>query len=383
MTAPDARSGERGLRGVVAAETRISDVDGAAGKLWYAGYPIQELAERSTFEEVLFLLHNGRLPIGQELESLQEEMVAGRAAAEFVSQLMPTLAEHSSPMSMLRTCVSAASAHDPDGWDRAPEANHRKAMRLVALMPTLITVYDRHRRELAPVSADPRLPHAANFLSMLDGQEPAQEAARAFDVLFILYADHTMNASTFAARIVASTLADMHSAMVAAIAALKGPLHGGANEGAMRMLDEIGDPTRAAPYVKDLFARKQKVMGFGHPVYRTWDPRATIFRELAGDLARRSGDTRWFEISEAVLDAVLAERELYPNVDFYAASALRSLGVPTDLFTPVFAAARSAGWTAHVREQYANNRVIRPESVYVGPRDLHYVAIEDREAIAS
>jgi len=372
-----------GLRDVVVARTRISDIDGIAGRLWYAGYPIEDLAAQSTFEETTFLLHHGRLPTAEELEALTEEMVAGRLGAAFVAELMPTLAEHSSAMSMLRTCVSAASAHDPDGWDQSPEATYRKAIRLASLMPTLIAAYDRHRRGLDPVTPDPKLPHAANFLYMLSGQEPGGDVARAFDLAFVLYADHTMNASTFAARIVASTLSDVHSAVVAALATLKGPLHGGANEGAMRLLEDVGDPGRAADHVRGLLARKQKIMGFGHPVYRTWDPRATIFRSLARQMGEETGDMRWYRLSEAVQAAALEQRGLYPNVDFYAASVLRGVGLPTDLFTPMFAASRCAGWTAHVREQYADNRVIRPESKYVGPRDLPYVPLDQRESVAS
>ncbi|HYV02537.1 MAG TPA: citrate/2-methylcitrate synthase, partial [Actinomycetota bacterium] len=276
---------EKGLADVVAAQTKISDIDGKLGKLWYAGYSIDELADQSTFEEVLFLLHHIRLPSQRELDELTEQMVEYREAAEFITGLMPTLAEQTSPMSMLRTAVSAASAYDPDGWDNSPEAMYRKAIRITSLIPTLIAYYDRHRRDLDLVDPNPKLPHAANFLYMLSGEEPSQEAARAFDVQFILYADHTMNASTFTARVVASTLSDIHSAVVAAIAALKGPLHGGANELAMRMLEDIGSVDRAEAFVKELFDRGDKIMGFGHRVYRTVDdPRATILRGLSKQL---------------------------------------------------------------------------------------------------
>jgi citrate synthase len=369
----------KGLEEVVAAQTAISDIDGKLGKLWYVGYSIDDLAEHSTFEEVVFLLHHLRLPTQTELEEITERMVTDRETADFVASLMPTLAEQTSPMSMLRTSVSAASAYDPDGWDQSPEANYRKAIRLTSLMPTLIAYYDRHRRDLPIVEPNPKLPHGANFLYMLSGEEPDQRAAEVFDTLFILYADHTMNASTFTARVVASTLADIHSAVTAAIAALKGPLHGGANELAMRMLEDIGEPGKAEAYIKDLFARKQIVMGFGHRVYRTVDdPRATILRRLSRELGEAVGDTRWYEISEAVEKAVLAQKGLRPNVDFYAGSVLHYLGLPTDLFTPMFAAARAAGWTAHIREQYADNRIIRPDSEYIGPRDQRYVPIEER-----
>jgi citrate synthase len=369
----------KGLEEVVAAQTAISDIDGKLGKLWYVGYSIDDLAEHSTFEEIVFLLHHLRLPTQTELEEITERMVTDRETADFVASLMPTLAEQTSPMSMLRTSVSAASAYDPDGWDQSPEANYRKAIRLTSLMPTLIAYYDRHRRDLPIVEPNPKLPHGANFLYMLSGEEPDQRAAEVFDTLFILYADHTMNASTFTARVVASTLADIHSAVTAAIAALKGPLHGGANELAMRMLEDIGEPGKAEAYIKDLFVRKQIVMGFGHRVYRTVDdPRATILRRVSRELGEAVGDTRWYEISEAVEKAVLAEKGLRPNVDFYAGSVLHYLGLPTDLFTPMFAAARAAGWTAHIREQYADNRIIRPDSEYIGPRDQRYVPIEER-----
>lgn len=373
-------STEKGLEDVVAAQTAVSDIDGKLGKLWYAGYSIDDLAEHSTFEEVTYLLHNGRLPDQSELEDLTERMVADRETADFVSELMPTLAEQTSPMSMLRTSVSAASAYDPDGWDQSAEANERKAIRLTSVVPTLIALYDRHRKELEPIPPNPKLPHAANFLYMLSGEEPSQDAAQAFDVAFILYADHTMNASTFCARVVASTLSDMHSAVVAAIAALKGPLHGGANEQAMRMLEDIGEVDRAEDYVRDLLARKQRIMGFGHRVYKTWDPRALILRDLARRQAEAAGDSRCFEISERVQKLMEESKGLYPNVDFYAASLLHDLGLPTDLFTPMFAAARAAGWTAHIREQYEDNRLIRPDSEYIGPRDRTWEPIEDREA---
>jgi len=369
----------KGLEDVVAAQTSISDIDGRLGKLWYVGYSIDDLAEHSTFEEVTHLLHRLRLPTQDELDGLTEQMVNDREAASFLLDLMPTLAKQTSPMSMLRTSVSAASAYDPDGWDQSADANYRKAIRLVALMPTLIAYYDRHRKGLPVMEPNPKLPHAANFLYMLSGEEPSQEAADAFDALFILYADHTMNASTFTARVVASTLADIHSAVTAAIAALKGPLHGGANEEAFRMLEDIGSVDRVEEYVKDLFARKQKIMGFGHRVYRTVDdPRATILRRLSRQLGEHAGDTRWYEISGEVEKVVREEKGLRPNVDFYAGSVLYYLGLDIDLFTPMFAAARAAGWTAHIREQYADNRIIRPDSEYVGPRDQEWKPIEER-----
>jgi citrate synthase len=369
---------EKGLADVVAAQTALSDIDGKLGKLWYVGYDIHDLAKYSTFEETVFLLHNQRLPGRDELEGLSERLVEERDLDEFTSGLMATLAEVSSPMSMLRTAVSASSGYDPDGWDQSEEANERKAIRLIARFPTMIAAFHRLRSGQEVVSPNPKLPHAANFLFMLLGEEPDEEAARAFDICLVLHADHTMNASTFTARVVASTLSDMHSAVTGAIAALKGPLHGGANEAVMQMLEEIGEVDKVEPYVKAKLGRKEKIMGFGHRVYKTEDPRATHLRRLSRELGDRAGDTRWFEISERIAKVVQDEKALYPNVDFYSASVYHYLGIPHDLMTTVFAVSRVSGWTAHVREQLADNRLIRPESEYIGPRDQSYVPIEDR-----
>jgi 2-methylcitrate synthase len=369
---------EKGLADVIAAQTAISDIDGKLGKLWYVGYDIHDLARYSTFEETVFLLHNQRLPDRDELEGLSERLVEERDLDDFTSGLMSTLAEVSSPMSMLRTAVSASSGYDPDGWDQSAEANERKAMRLIARFPTMIAFFHRLRSGQPVVPANPKLPHAANFLFMLLGEEPDEEAARAFDICLVLHADHTMNASTFTARVVASTLSDMHSAITAAVAALKGPLHGGANEAVMQMLEEISEIDKAEAYIKTKLARKEKIMGFGHRVYKTEDPRATHLRRLARELGERAGDTRWFEISERIEKIVMEEKGLYPNVDFYAASVYHYLSIPHDLMTTLFSASRVAGWTAHVREQLADNRLIRPESEYIGPREQQYVPIEER-----
>ena len=369
---------EKGLREVVAAATSISDIDGTHGRLWYVGYDIHDLAENATYEEVVYLLQNLHLPNRQELEDVTDFLVQEREVSRFLQDLMPTLAQQTSPMSMLRTSVSAASAYDPDGWDNSPEANERKALRLVAKTPTLLAMYQRMRTGQEIVPPNPKIPHAANFLAMLLGEEPSQEDADVLDTTFTLYADHTMNASTFTARIIASTLSDMFSAITGAIAALKGPLHGGANEEAMKMLEEVGSPDRAAVYVRDRLARKQKIMGFGHAVYKTMDPRATVLKRLSREVGERHGDLRWYEISERIEEVVMHQKGLSPNVDFYAASVYHVLGIPTDLMTPIFAIARMAGWTAHVREQYEDNRVIRPDSDYIGPRHQQYVPIEQR-----
>jgi citrate synthase len=369
---------QKGLEEVIAASTRLSDVDGKQGRLWYVGYDIHDLATKSTFEEVTYLLHNLRLPTEPELDELSERLVSEREVSPFLEGLMPTLAEQTSPMSMLRTGVSAASAYDPDGWDNSAEANERKAVRLIAMTPTLLAMYHRMRTGEMVVPPHSKLPHAANFLYMLSGNEPEQPDAAALDTTLILYADHTFNASTFTARVIASTQSDMFSAITGAIAALKGPLHGGANEEAMKMLEEVGDPANAERFIKERLSRRERIMGFGHRVYKTEDPRATHLRKLSQELGERKGDTRWFDISAEIERVVDQEKGLHANVDFFAASVYHYLEIPTDLMTPVFALARMVGWTAHVREQYADNRLIRPESEYVGRKDQVYVPIDRR-----
>ncbi|HEX9775439.1 MAG TPA: citrate synthase [Actinomycetota bacterium] len=368
----------KGLEDVVAAQTSISDIDGKMGRLFYVGYDIHDLAEHSTFEECVFLLHNLRLPTRGELDKLNGQLVEERAPSKWIEELLPVLSENASPMSMLRTTVSAMSAYDPDGWDGSDEANYRKSLRLIARMPTLIASYDRIRNGIEPIPPNPELSHAANFLFMLSGDEPDPADARMLDTCLVLHADHTMNASTFTARVVASTLADMHSAITAAIASLKGPLHGGANERVMEMLEEIGKPERAEEFIKQKLAKREKIMGFGHRVYKTEDPRATHLRRMSREIGERKGDLRWHEISIAVEQTVMHEKGLYPNVDFFAASVYHSLGLPTDLFTPTFAASRVVGWSAHVREQQNDNRIIRPESDYIGPRGRTWHPIEER-----
>jgi citrate synthase len=369
---------DKGLREVIAADTKLSDIDGEKGTLSYVGYEIEDLAEHSTFEEVIYLLHHLELPTLTELDGLAAFLAEERDLHPFQVQLMRTLAEQTSPMSMLRTSISAASAFDPDGWDESPDAQARKALRLTAKTASLITTYHRLRTGMDLVTPDPALPHAADFLWMLHGIEPDPEDARALDVTFVLYADHTMNASTFTARIVASTLADMFSAITAAIGTLKGPLHGGANEESMKSFEEVGKPENAEAYVRDRLERHEKIFGFGHAVYKTHDPRAKVLKRLSRDACERAGKGQLHEIAEAIEKATFEQKGLYPNVDFYAAAVFHVLGVPTDLMTPVFAAARMAGWTAHVREQYADNKVIRPGSRYVGPRDQRWVPLEER-----
>jgi citrate synthase len=367
------------MREVVAAETMISDIDGEAGRLWYVGYEIGDLARNATFEEVVYLLHHLHLPTQEQLDRLNRFLVQERALEPFLAKLMPTLAQNTSPMSMLRTSVSASSAFDPDGWDDSNEAQYRKAMRLIAEMPTLIATFDRLRTGRQVIAPNPRLSHAANFLWMLHGEEPDPEDAHVLDTTFILYADHTMNASTFTARVIASTLSDIFSAITGAIGALKGPLHGGANEESMKMAEEVGKPENAEAFVRGRLERHEKVMGFGHAVYKTMDPRATVLKQLCLEAGERHDQPQWYEIFAALERTVMEQKGLYPNVDLYAAGVYHVLGIPTDLMTPLFALARMAGWTAHVREQYANNRIIRPGSEYIGPRDQTWVPIDERE----
>jgi citrate synthase len=369
---------EKGLREVVAAETKLSDIDGERGRLWYVGYEIGDLAENATFEEVVYLLHHGELPTKAGFDELGTFLIAERELSPLLTKVMPTLAQQTSPMSMLRTAVSASSAYDPDGWDESPDAQYRKAMRLIAKMPAIIASYHRIRIGQPLIEPNPELGHAANFLRMLLGREPDDEASSAMNLSFVLYADHTMNASTFTARIIASTLADMFSAITGAIGCLKGPLHGGANEESMKMLEEVDKPENAEAYVADRLQRKEKIFGFGHAVYRTMDPRARIFKRWSQRVGESHGERKWFEISDAIERTTFEQKGLYPNVDFYAASVYHVLGIPTDLMTPIFVAARMAGWTAHVREQYADNRVIRPDSRYIGPPERAWTPIESR-----
>jgi len=366
------------MREVVAADTKISDIDGEAGRLWYVGYEIGDLAAHATFEEVVYLLHDLDLPTRSQLTELGAFLSRTRELHPFLARMMPTLAQNTSPMSMLRTSISAASAFDPDGWDESPEAERRKAIRLIAKTPTLIATYDRLRTGKEVIPPNPSLGHAANFLWMLNGEEPDPEDARVLDTTFILYADHTMNASTFTARVIASTLSDMFSAITGAIGALKGPLHGGANEEAQKMAEEVGKPENAEAYVRERLAAHEKIFAFGHAVYKTMDPRATILKRLCKELGVRRGQPQWYEIFSALEETTFEQKGLYPNVDLYAAGVYHMLGIPTDLMTPIFALARMAGWTAHVREQYADNRIIRPGSEYVGPRDRTYVPIDQR-----
>jgi citrate synthase len=367
-----------GLQGIAVAESQICSIDGERGELRYRGYDIHDLAKRSTFEEVVYLLWVGRLPKRNELDLLREELAENRAVAGPLLDIIRRHPPAQHPMEMFRTLVSALSLYDAESEDMSTEANRRKAVRLTAQMATLVAAMGRMSQGKDPVAPDARLSHAGNFLYMLSGEAPRPEDGRCFDVALILHADHSFNASTFAARVTASTLSDMHSAITSAVGTLKGPLHGGANERVMRMLLEVGSAERAEPYVRDLLDRKEKVMGFGHRVYHTEDPRATVLRKMSEEVGRRAGQPQWFDISRTIENLMIREKKINANVDFYSASAYYAMGIPVGLYTPVFAVSRIAGWTAHVLEQYAANKLIRPLAEYIGPGPRTYVPIESR-----
>ena len=364
----------KGLEDVVAAQTALSHVYGDEGRLIYRGYEIEDLAENASFEETCYLLWFGELPTPKQLETLQQQLAAGLPVdSRIIDVLRITAAAH--PTAQLRTAVSALSGVDPDAEDMSNDANRRKAIRLTAQGITLTAAIARLRQGKEPIAPRPDLTLAGNLLHMLRGEPADALSTRILDLAFTLHAEHAMNASTFAARIAAGTLSDMHSAVVAAIATLKGPLHGGANEQVMGMLLDIGEPERAADWVRAALGRGDKVMGFGHRVYRTTDPRAPILKRMAEELNRQSGGkSRWLDISERVQATMREEmdrrgKKIYPNVDFFSASVYYTLGIERDLFTCLFACARMAGWTAHIIEQYHDNRLIRPQSEYIGPAE--------------
>jgi citrate synthase len=367
-----------GLRGVVAATTTIGDVNGDRGELIYEGINIHDLAEHSTFEEVIFLLWHGRLPMRAELEELKRSISACYELPAEILDLMRRLPADAEPMDTLRTVVSALDFYDKSARDQSREGSLRTATRLTAQLPTIVAAIGRLREGKEPVSPKPGLNIATNFLYMLRGELPSEEDARILDVCLILHADHELNASTFTARVVAATLADIYGAVTAAIAALSGPLHGGANTNVMKTLLAIGELENTESYIKDALARKVKIMGFGHAVYRTEDPRATHLRRFSKEVGERAGNTKWHDISRKVEEVVMSEKGLYPNVDFYSASTYYMMGIPLELYTPIFAVSRISGWTGHILEQYANNKIIRPRAEYTGPRDVPYVPIDER-----
>jgi len=371
----------RGLEDVVAGSSSICFIDGENGILAYRGIDIHELADNATFEEVTYLLWHGKLPTRSELAEFSLQLARERKLDAQIISLLRQAPRHALPMDVLRTIVSSLSFFDPEEKVNTKDANYHKAQRLFSQIGMVVAAYDRIRKGLPLIEPDRSLTHAGNFLLMLNGERPSETAIRALDISLILSADHEWNASTFAARVVAATLSDMHSAITAGIGALKGPLHGGANEAVFKILIEI-DENGADPveYIKGMFAQKAKVPGFGHRVYTTEDPRATHLRRMSRDLGYSSGQTKWFEYSKAIEDFINAEKHLNANVDFYSASTYHTLGIDVDLFTPLFAVSRISGWTAHVMEQLNDNRLIRPRAEYMGPvYPAKWIPIDERE----
>jgi citrate synthase len=373
---------KRGLEGVLVAESELSFIDGDAGRLVYRGYEIEDLARDAMYEEVLYLLWHGHLPDRAELEAFETQMSSLRALDDAVLRTVRDLATaDEKPMAALRTAVSKLSAFDPDA-DSDPQdrdANIRKGRRITAKVPTIVAAFTRYRQGKEPVAPREDLDYAANFLYMLNGEEPDDVLAEVFDQALVLHADHGLNASTFSAMVTASTLSDLYSAVTSAIGTLAGPLHGGANANVMRMLKEVEDSHMdPIDWVEDALDRGERIAGFGHRVYNVKDPRAKILGERSEDLGKAAGDTTWYEMSHEIEDYMLEEKGLAPNVDFYSASTYYQMGIPIDVYTPIFAMSRAGGWIAHVLEQYDDNRLIRPRSRYVGPKGLELTPIDER-----
>ena len=370
----------RGLEGVIANETRLGDVRGQEGQLIYCGYDIHELAGKASFEEVIYLLWHNKLPTKAELEGLKKQLSAERRLPDQVIGFLKTIPKTALPIDVLRTAVSMLGLHDPSvAIDNSLEASTRRAISITAKVGVIIAYFHRARLDLdlPPVRTD--LSEAAHFLYLLDGEVPSEKKTKTLDLAYVLHAEHGMNASTFSARVTISTLTDIYSAITAAIATLKGPLHGGANEGVIHMLQEIGSPDKVDAYIERALAEKRKIMGIGHRVYKVLDPRAPILKTMAIQLSGELGEPKWIEMSERIAALMKEKKGLHANVDFYSATFYHSLGIPTDLFTPIFAISRTAGWTAHVLEQLADNRLYRPLSEYTGdPVGKKFVPIEER-----
>ncbi len=365
-----------GLRDVVALPSSIASIENDV--LAYRGINIDELAENASFEEVIHLLWHGSLPTKPQLEQLRTSIATQADLPAGLIVVMKTFPRRTTPMEGLRTAVSALATFDAESEDMSPAANARKAIRIQGQIASVVAAYDRIRNDRDPIAPRSDLSLAGNFLYMLRGTVPDPLSVRALDKAFILHADHELNASTFAARVSAATLTDLHSAVVAAICALKGPLHGGANEQVMKMLNEIGHSDRVDTYVRHKLETKEKIMGFGHAVYKNGDPRAKHLREMSRQLGKLTGQENWYKMSIAIEEIVTGAKGLKPNVDFYSASVYHYLNIASDLFTPIFAISRTSGWVAHILEQYSNNKLIRPRAEYVGKRDQHYVNIDQR-----
>ncbi|MHB1627665.1 MAG: citrate synthase [Bacilli bacterium] len=368
-----------GLEDVVALSSEICFIDGEEGRLVYRGYDIHDLIKGDCmFEEVIYLLWHGELPTQEQLAAFDRSLRADRALSPEILNALHELPKTGNAMEMLRTLVSIAGLYDPDDADASYDASVRKATRLVAKIATMVAAIERYRNDQDPLAPNDKLNHAGNFLYMLMGKEPDEYTRRAFEIALILHADHELNASTFSARVTAATLSDIYSAIVSAVGTLKGPLHGGANEQVMLMLKEIGDKAKAEAWIHQALVDKRRIMGFGHRVYHTEDPRATHLRRMSREIGERAGNTSYFEMSQIVERVVKDEKHLNPNVDFYSASTYYMMGIPVHVFTPVFAVSRISGWTAHVLEQYRNNRLIRPRAEYVGIKKRAYTALADR-----
>ncbi len=374
----------KGLDGIIVATSKLSYIDGAQGKLYYYGYRIEDIAEHASFEEVAYLFWNGKLPTKSELEELKNMLKENRKLPQEVIDIMKKLPKNSHPMDVLKTAVAALTPFDPEIDDNSHEANYRKAIRLTAKFPTIVAAWHNIREGREPIDPNPNLDHAANFLYMMFGEEPDEFKARTMDVALILHAEHGMNASTFSCIVTASTLSDMYSAITSGVATLKGPLHGGANERALKMLKEIGDVSNVEKYIDEKLAKKERIMGFGHRVYKAYDPRARIFKSYVEKIAEMTGDEearKLFEIArkvEEVMIAKLGHKGIFPNIDFYSGIVYNALGIPSDLFTPIFAIARVVGWTAHVLEYLQENRLVRPRQLYVGELDREFIPIDKR-----
>jgi citrate synthase len=368
----------KGLEGVVAAATRLSDVKGDIGQLIYCGYDINELAGKVTFEEVVHLLHHDHLPTREELDELKGLLAVKRELPKGVVDIIKKFPPDTPPMHAIRTALSALGCFDPEADNDSMDENRLKALRLIARIPIITAYFHRHRQGKSLLPPEPSLGEAANFLYLIDGEKPSPEKVNTLDMCYVLHADHGMNASTFSARVTIATLSDMYSAITSAIGTLKGPLHGGANEGVIKMLQEIGSLDRVDAYIAEALAQKKKIMGIGHRVYKTLDPRAPHLKRMAQILSAKIGEPKWIQMSDRIAETMLREKNLHANVDFYSATVYYSLGIPTDLFTPIFAISRTAGWTAHILEQLADNRLIRPQSQYIGPVGLKVVPIEQR-----
>ncbi len=377
-TATESTAATAGLRGVVAAQSAIGDVNGEQGILIYQGYDIHDLAENSTFEEVVFLLWNGRLPNKSELEDLKSQFQANTSIPSEIVEMMKTFPKDANPMDVLRTAVSALGFYDQAGHATDRESAVKTAIKLTAQIGTLVAAWERVRNGENVVEPDKTLSLAENFLYMFTGEKPEADEAKIFDIALILHADHELNASTFTTRVIAGTLEDMYGAVTGGVAALAGPLHGGANTNVMKMLKEIGSEEAIDGWLDKALEEKRKIMGIGHAVYKTEDPRATWLRRFSKQMGEKKGDMTWFNMSQKIEKAMLEKKGMYPNVDFYSASAYYLMDIPLDQYTPIFAVSRISGWTGHILEQYSNNKLIRPRAEYIGKRDQKYVPIDER-----